>query len=190
MSNYSGKFVLRTEPDLHETLANKARESGLSLNRYCNMMLSGPTTDNEFPWKKIAKAILPKLKNRFGEQLVGVAAFGSQVSRKATDHSDVDILVVLSPDTPIKRSLYGLWEQFQFEVKPELSPHFVNFSRIVKQRKGSGFWLEIALNHKILFEKKGELTKRFNSLQKTIARDEVRRYFSGGHPFWVWRKET
>lgn len=36
---YSGKFVVRTTPELHRQLALSASEAGVSMNRYINSML-------------------------------------------------------------------------------------------------------------------------------------------------------
>ena len=36
---YSGKFILRVEPDLHKTLSIKALKNGESLNNYCSKIL-------------------------------------------------------------------------------------------------------------------------------------------------------
>jgi len=36
---YSGKFILRIEPDLHKTLSIKALNNGDSLNNYCRKIL-------------------------------------------------------------------------------------------------------------------------------------------------------
>jgi len=38
---YSGKFVLRVDPELHKKLAIKALREGVSLNSYCVRQLSG-----------------------------------------------------------------------------------------------------------------------------------------------------
>lgn len=39
--NFSGRFIIRTTPDLHRQLALAASESGVSLNRYVNGVLGG-----------------------------------------------------------------------------------------------------------------------------------------------------
>jgi predicted nucleotidyltransferase len=141
----------------------------------------------EFPWEKIKATVVPKLKMSFGKQLVGVVAFGSQVAGKATLNSDLDILIVLDERVSIKRKLYEIWDNFNIDNDPEITPHFVNFAKSAKPIKSSGLWLEIALNHKILFEQKSQITNHFSRLQKCLANDEVRRYFSNGHPYWIWK---
>ncbi len=40
--NYSGKFVVRTTPDLHRRLSIEAAEAKVSLNRYVNSKLAAP----------------------------------------------------------------------------------------------------------------------------------------------------
>lgn len=41
LQRYSGRFVVRTTPELHRQLALLAREAGVSLNRYVNSVLAG-----------------------------------------------------------------------------------------------------------------------------------------------------
>ncbi|KAA0677092.1 type II toxin-antitoxin system HicB family antitoxin [Roseomonas genomospecies 6] len=40
--DYSGKFVVRTTPDLHRRLSIEAAEARVSLNRYVNSKLAAP----------------------------------------------------------------------------------------------------------------------------------------------------
>lgn len=40
--DYSGKFVVRTTPDLHRRLSIEAAEAKVSLNRYVNSKLAAP----------------------------------------------------------------------------------------------------------------------------------------------------
>lgn len=41
LRHYSGRFVVRTTPDMHRHLALAACEAGVSLNRYVNSVLGG-----------------------------------------------------------------------------------------------------------------------------------------------------
>lgn len=43
LRHYSGRFVVRTTPDLHRHLTLLASEAGVSLNRYLNNVLGGLT---------------------------------------------------------------------------------------------------------------------------------------------------
>lgn len=40
---FSGKIALRTTPDVHRELAMSAAECGVSLNRYINSLVTGPS---------------------------------------------------------------------------------------------------------------------------------------------------
>lgn len=73
--NYSGKFVLRIDPGLHETLARRAGDSGESLNQFCSKLLeAGLRAAPAKPrWLTLAQAALPLLKRRFGKDLLAVA---------------------------------------------------------------------------------------------------------------------
>ena len=41
LQKYSGKFIVRTTPELHRELAMRAAEAGVSLNRLVNSRLTG-----------------------------------------------------------------------------------------------------------------------------------------------------
>ncbi len=45
--DYSGKWVQRVSKSLHRKLAEQARREGLSLNRYCEMVLTVAATSND-----------------------------------------------------------------------------------------------------------------------------------------------
>lgn len=41
LKKYSGRFVVRTTPEIHRELAIRSAEAGVSLNRYVNSRLNG-----------------------------------------------------------------------------------------------------------------------------------------------------
>lgn len=41
LRHYSGRFIVRTTPDMHRQLVLQANEAGISLNRYVNSILAG-----------------------------------------------------------------------------------------------------------------------------------------------------
>lgn len=50
MSNYSGKFVLRIQVDMHKALAEEAKSKGISLNQVCISILKiGLSKNKEKP---------------------------------------------------------------------------------------------------------------------------------------------
>lgn len=185
--NYSGKFVLRVTPETHRRLSDRALNEGVSLNALCVRLLdAGLAAQRLEPrWRKEIKAILPMLKKRFQKSLLGVALFGSQVAKEATEISDVDVLIVLDQSTLINRSLYRRWEdKVDFKTSIEISPHFVHLPS--NKSEFTGFWFEIALNHEILYQKQGCLDKTLRQVKRVIDEGQVVREWCSGHPYWVW----
>src|SRR5262245_19222057 len=62
-----------------------------------------------------AAAVLPAglldtIEREWADAVVGCLLFGSAARGRATDRSDVDLLVVLHPGQSIERSLYDRWD--------------------------------------------------------------------------------
>jgi len=182
---YSGKFVLRVDPELHQALAERANHEGVSLNEFCNQTIRrGLNHRGSLPlWKKDALQVLPYLKTRFEKYLLGFAAFGSRVLGSGSPSSDLDLLILLRPSIAIQRSLYYWWEE---TIPPskymERNPHFVHLPS--SPEEAGGFWFEIALNSEIFYEKKKVLSRWLTRLQEYIDSGRVVRHFSHGHPYW------
>lgn len=186
MNGHSGKFVLRLPSQLHKTLAAKARKKGVSLNAVCISILSGEKTEGSII-SKAFREVFSGIKKRFGGHLLGVAAFGSQVSGEATEASDIDFLIILDKTVEITRSLYSWWdEDIKFSGEAALNPHFAGFPDNLEEV--GGIWLEVALHHVILYQHGKKVERLFRNLSDLIDKGAARRLVSNGHPYWVWRK--
>ena len=189
MSSHSGKFVLRVSPFLHQRLAEKAQQQHVSLNQVCVSMLQESLSEKSKtvlpPWQKPAEEILKQMKKKFREDLLGLVVFGSQVRGDATKHSDLDLLVVLDENVPIKRGLYAWWDSvvtWKGNIK-EINPHFVHLSPSPQQ--ATGLWYEIAMFHKIIFEKGKQISVFIEELILSMEQGKISRSVSNGHPYWI-----
>lgn len=192
MSQFSGRFVVRLGPSLHEQLASHAAANKISLNQACvNFLREGLSTPRKAPastkaWRKTAAL----LQHRFGASLLGVVLFGSRVQGGASAHSDWDLLIVLREDVPIKRSLYSWWDE-TMQIDPKrgpVNPHFVHIPP--EAAAAGGLWLEVALHHQIVYERDNKLKARLDRIVQTIQKGEAVRRFSNGHPYWVRRSDA
>ena len=102
----SGRFVLRIRPALHARLRAEAAEAGVSLNEYCARTLEGVGPVEEGP----ASDAVIAARRVFGRDLLAVVAYGSWARGEAVDGSDVDVLLVLAPETRVTRALYRRWD--------------------------------------------------------------------------------
>lgn len=186
MANYSGKFVLRIPPALHQQLAQQASGMGASLNHYCRSLIeSGLQTRTTQPqWDPWIAPIIPILTAHIGRELIAIVVFGSQVRGETHTHSDLDLLIVLTETRPIARSLYRWWDTAipQGET-PDINPHFVHCP--TSPQTASGLWFEVALNHVIVYQRGGRITQCLQSLRAHVASGACERIWSHGHPYWV-----
>lgn len=187
MDSYSGKFVLRLPEVLHRRLDREAIRKGVSLNRLCCDLLQDglgrPREKSEDPYAPLAAL----LRKKFGEDLLGVALFGSQVTGTATPESDFDFLIVLSSNVSLNRALYRWWDEAVVPVKgQEWNPQFVHLP--ASAYDAGGLWLDAALAHRHIWEKNGKVSAFFDKLRGLMNDDLVRRHHFQGQPYWVWRR--
>ena len=175
----SGRFVLRISPGLHVALRSAAAEAGLSLNDYCARKLTAPGSVDEPTFEVVQRAT-----QQFGDQLMGILAFGSWARGELTEESDVDLLVVVDAAVPIVRSLYRMWDEapVSWEARP-VEVHIVHPPDA--REPPSGLWAEAALEGLLLYERGQDLSRRLVEVRKRIAAGDVSRRFAHGQPYWV-----
>ena len=185
---FSGKLLLRIEPRLHNLLASRASKEHSSINMLCVRLISeGLLEQKKSPWwLEEGKKIVPQLRHKFGTRLIGIAVFGSQVEGRATEDSDLDILIVLDADTPLQRSLYSWWDDaIKWEGSVEVTPQFVLLPKNLED--AGGIWFEVAMASEVLWERGRKLSTMIKALRKLIESDHIRRYWSNGQPYWIRR---
>lgn len=188
MVGCSGKFVLRLPPHLHQLLSTEANKHSQSLNTYCQHILESrfqKETESLSPikgWDTLYKDI----STHFGNELEGIILFGSQVTGKATESSDTDLFIVLSPSVKITRQLYTWWDD-DVLADTTISPHFVSYPD--SNAPIGGLWCEVALSGKILYQKSNHMSIVLKKINTLVQNGAVRRYWANGHPYWIWRKD-
>jgi predicted nucleotidyltransferase len=176
----SGRFVLRIEPALHALLRAAAEGANLSLNEYCRRKLMAPGFQACGPATEVVSAAIAVV----GEALVGVVAFGSWARDELTASSDVDVLLIVSPDVAIRRALYSDWDGNPVSWGAHrVEPHFVHV--VDPETRISGLWAEVAVDGVVLFERGLEVSRLLAALRRRIAEGEVVRRRIHGQPYWV-----
>jgi predicted nucleotidyltransferase len=173
---------LRIRPGLHAALRRAAAESGLSLNDYCARKLAAPI--GNLSSLEGGVRTVDRAAALFGEQLVGIAAFGSWARRQAADGSDVDLLVVVERSVALTRALYRAWddEAVSWEGR-RVEPHFVHLPE--EGRVAAGLWAEVALDGIVLFERGLAVSKRLAAVRRDIVAGKIVRKTSHGQPYWA-----
>jgi hypothetical protein len=190
----SGRFVLRLPPGLHEELARRAREQGVSLNTLCLQALrsylgGAPAQAGEgVPEKEApgAAARLPAIRNLLGESLLAVVLFGSVARGEPRGGSDVDLLIVVSSDLPLSRRLYQRWdERLAGEGSDPYTPHFVHLPAGVEQ--AGSIWFETAVDGVVLYDRGGRVSRFLGRVRRAMADGRLVRRRAYGHPYWIRR---
>lgn len=178
----SGKFILRIPPALHRRLQQLARVRGLSLNETCRSLLEEATGAGEklFPHQDVLSRAEPWLREM---GIIGVVLFGSQARGTASTESDTDLLLVLPPDTEPRREMYRAWdERSGFSPSLRVEPHFAS---LPDEGKAGSLWLEVALEGRLLWASDASVASRLAQLRDRVARGDVQRHYSHGHPYWI-----
>lgn len=176
----SGRFVLRIESEVHTALRRAAKDAGLSLNAYCARKLAAPEHHGAGPFEEAIR----RASVTFGKQLVGVVAYGSWARDEMTDRSDIDLLVVLTPEFTITRDLYRVWDAapLRWGSHP-VEAHFVHLPR--DDARVTGVWAEIATEGIVMFERGFEISRLFARIRRRILSRHLIRRRSQGQPYWV-----
>jgi predicted nucleotidyltransferase len=178
----SGRFVLRIDPGLHAVLRRAAREAGLSLNDYCARRLAEPPAPAAAP-DALGLAVRRAVE-LFGEDLVGVAAFGSWTRGELRSGSDLDLLVVLEPRVRLDRRLYRRWDEQPLEWGGRVvESHFAHLPAV--DAAPSGIWAEVAIDGIVLFERGFRLSAVLVRVRHEIVSGRLVRKVAHGQPYWV-----
>ena len=119
-----------------------------------------------------------------GESLAGVVAFGSWARGELTDASDIDVLIVVDPDTPVRRALYRRWDESPVAWNGHsIEPHFARLPDAGEPL--SGFWAEVATEGVLLLECDPRLSAHLLRVRDAVAKGRLRRRVAHGHGYWT-----
>jgi predicted nucleotidyltransferase len=116
--------------------------------------------------------------------------FGSMAKGIETDTSDCDLLLVLSSDSSISRSLYKKWDEevldkitLTMSKGREISPHFVRFTNNFEDIHS--LWLEVAISGIVLWSHDLETELLLQKIRLAIANGRFVRKTTHGQPYWI-----
>lgn len=115
--------------------------------------------------------------------LVGLVLFGSRARGRMRAHSDVDLLLVLSPDEHLDRGLYERWDAALGNLDDRLAPHFARLP--LDPLEVGGLWREVAHEGVVLWERDGAVSRAMQAIREHVRRAGDRRELLHGHPYWV-----
>ncbi len=189
----SGRFLLRVAPALHLALRRRAGEAGKSLNRYCAEALRDLVEDAAPGHSRTWQAAAAVIVDAVGEELEGVALFGSRAQGWDGPGSDVDLLLVLRDGAALGRERYAAWDRTlapALEIRAlgaQVNPHFAVLpaGRPGAADGGGGLWLEAALHGVVLWQRSCAVSRWISEARDLMAEGVLRRRRAHGQPYWL-----
>ena len=180
MSVKESRILLRLTKPLHEAVKARAAQEGLSINSLLESLisqgLSNPLANN------ITESIIQRAGREYEKQFIGLLLFGSQARGDQHDTSDTDLLLVVSDNLRIERSLYRDWDH----VLPEgISLHIGHLPK--SPADAGSLWLECALDARILFDPTGAIKNTISVVRDFITSGAMVRRVTHGQGYWVPR---
>jgi hypothetical protein len=180
MSAKESRILLRLTKPLHDAVKARAAQEGLSINSLLESLISqgisNPLANN------ITESIIERARREYGKHFTGLLLFGSQARGDQHDTSDTDLLLVVSEELRIERSMYRAWDQF---LPEGISLHIGHFPQ--SPSDAGSLWLECALDARILFDPTGAIKNTISSVRDFITSGAMVRRVTHGQAYWVPR---
>jgi predicted nucleotidyltransferase len=127
--------------------------------------------------------VVDRARAAFGARLRGIVALGSWARGDASSSSDIDVLLVLDPQTPLTRDLYRLWdrEPLTFERRA-VDAHVAHLSP--PGSTPTAVWCEAAIDGIVWYDPDGTTEQRLREVRRAIADGIVVRRVAHGQPYW------
>jgi predicted nucleotidyltransferase len=201
MQSNRATLILRIPSSLHQQLKQESRSVDLSLNRYCQNLLSikaGRLPPGRLPASLTIAAgrsrharFLQDLSAQViaaqGDHIEGLVLFGSFARGRPTASSDIDLLIVLARNVVLDRDVYAHWKSQKLDGR-EVAPLFVQIPG--EDERIGGLWFEVALDGILLYDRDLRLSRFLSHVRNLIADGQVKRMVTHGHPYWVHSRRT
>lgn len=200
MKQASGTFVLRLDPELHLRLREMAARREVSLNRLCAEVLRRAVSEPEGDAPQAGSAevitsldlVVQRCRRVFEDALIGVLVFGSVARGDQRADSDLDLLLVVRRDQPLRRGLYARWaeevESFaEDRLRREVNPHFCHVPDTPDL--AGALWFEVSIDGVVLWERDGEVSRHLRGVRLYLAGGGATRRVQHGHAYWVRHAE-
>ena len=180
MHEKESRILLRLTKPLHDAVKARAAREGLSVNsllgRIISQGIAHPLADG------ITESIIQRARHEYGNQVIGLLLFGSQARGDQHERSDTDLLLVVSEELRIERSMYRAWDA----LLPECISLHIGHLPHTPSDAGS-LWLECALDARILFDPTGAIKNTLSAVRDFITSGAVVRRVTHGQGYWVPR---
>ncbi len=174
------RVLLRLPTALHRALTRFAAAEGLSFNEFCVRRLGAPARPEDA--SPVRTRVIERAREVFGDRLLGIVVVGSWARGDAAAVSDIDVLVVVDPATPLTRDLYRAWDErpLAFEGRA-VDAHFLHPS---DHGAPTAVWCEAAVDGVTWYDREGRVASRLAEVRRAIADGRVVRGIVHGQPYW------
>src|SRR5581483_11315485 len=132
-----------------------------------------------------------QLRAAFGDNLVGIALYGSRARGEARPDSDVDLLAIV-------RNLPQHWQERTFALHNPLRQVETDFPLFVYGKTPEEFegafpsiYLDMGLDGIVLYDVDGYLTAKLARIREIISEvGLVRKRITDGEFFWDWKRQV
>lgn len=174
-------MLLRLPAELHRTLTGAAAEAGLSFNEFCVRRLRVPSDAHGL--SDARALVVSRARAVFGDRLAGVLVIGSWARGEAAAGSDIDVLIVIDPATPLTRELYRVWDRVPLAYDGRaVDAHFAHLP--AAGAAPSAVWCEAAVDGIVWYDRDGLVGRRLGAVRRAIADGRVVRSVVHGQPYW------
>lgn len=180
MKAKESRILLRVAKPLHDAIKARAAQEGLSINSLLESLISQGISNPLA--NKVTESIIQRARHEYGEQFIGLLLFGSQARGDQHDTSDTDLLLVVSEDLRIERSVYRDWDNF---LPEGISLHIGHLPQ--SPTDAGSLWLECALDARILFDPTGAIKNTISAVRDFITSGAIVRRVTHGQGYWVPR---
>jgi hypothetical protein len=100
-------------------------------------------------------------------------------------HSErYQVLLVFGPKFQLVRSLYAEFDRLVEAIEGDIAAHFIRLPRTMPE--GGGLRFEVAIDGIVVWERRDlRVSRFFAKTREAMARGEIRRGVSHGHPYWI-----
>lgn len=172
-------FLVRLPDGLHGRLKHGAAEAGVSMNEYCVKKLAAAAMEED----SFSRAIVGDARALVGDGFIGAILFGSFARGAATQHSDIDVMLVVDRSVAITRELYRAWDAAP--RTPQDRPLDAHFVHLPSRRVAGGVWAEAAVDGIVLADRERRIHAALADVRRDLADGILRRHTVHGQAYWT-----